>query len=199
MAKIKETGRARLVMLHGLSSLMLGMLLFFVRNTMVFFYAYGCALAMLLMTGSLILLAALDWICVVGHGPRQASLLRGLLFVSVGAAAVAVFLSLYPGATIRMYCYVIAIYALLLGYGKYRLARNWRGREPVHMVLSLLAAVALLFGAALLVMAGWDERKVITLIASYSLFMGAQTILSMFYLHEGLESVRLRAGSSREL
>jgi hypothetical protein len=188
MTAIKETTRARLIMFHGLGMLMLGMLLFHVRETMADFFAYGCALAMLLMTASLIFLAILDWICVAGQDPRGASMLRGFLFTSVGAAGAAGFLSLYPGATIRMYCYVIAIYALLLGFGKYQLARNWRGQERVHIVLYLLAAAALLFGVALLVVAGWDERKVITLIAFYSLFMGVQTIFSMFYLHEGIES-----------
>jgi hypothetical protein len=193
MAWIKETTRAKLMMLHGITMLTLGMLLFYVRDTILLFHAFGCALAMLLMAGSLVMLAVLDWICVAAQGAHQASKLRGLLFVSAGAAAIGVVLSLWPGATIRMFGYVVAVYALLLGFGKYQLARNWQGSQWVHRLMYVLAFVALLFGVALLVSAGWDEREVITLIAFYSLFTGAQIILSMFYLQGSLEPETPRA------
>lgn len=193
MAGIKENMRAKLMMLHGLAMLTLGMLLFYARETMQFFHAFGCALAMLLIAASLILLAVLDWICIIGQGPEQVFRLRGLLMTSVGAAVCGVVLALYPGATIRMFCYVIASYALLLGFGKYQLARSLNVRD-VRFIMFILAAIALLFGVVLLVVAGWDERTVITVIAFYSLFMGAQMILSMFYLHDCLEPVGPAAG-----
>jgi len=188
MAHVKETTRAKLMMLHGFSMSMLGMLLLYVRETMAYFYAFGCALAMLLIAASLILIAALDWICVVGQGAEQASKLRGVLFISVGAAAGGVVLALYPGATIRMFCYLIAFYALLLSFAKFNLARYWSGPERARIVMYVFAAIALLFGMLMLVMAGWDPRSVITLLAFYSLFMGAQMLLTIFYLHEGLDS-----------
>jgi hypothetical protein len=199
MTQIIETKRAKLMMFHGLSMLMLGMLLLYIRETMAFFYAYGCALAMLLIAASLILLAALDWICIIGQGAERASKLRGVLFISVGAAASGVVLALSPGATIKMFCYLIAFYALLLSFGKYKLARYWNGPEHIRIVMYVLAAVALLFGVLLLLMAGGDERNVITLLASYSLFMGAQMLLTIFYLHEEQESVlsRLDAKQTR--
>jgi hypothetical protein len=199
MTQIIETKRAKLMMFHGFSMLMLGMLLLYIRETMAFFYAYGCALAMLLIAASLILLAALDWICIIGQGAERASKLRGVLFISVGAAASGVVLALSPGATIKMFCYLIAFYALLLSFGKYKLARYWNGPEHIRIVMYVLAAVALLFGVLLLLMAGGDERNVITLLASYSLFMGAQMLLTIFYLHEEQESVlsRLDAKQTR--
>jgi hypothetical protein len=199
MTQIIETKRAKLMMFHGFSMLMLGMLLLYIRETMAFFYAYGCALAMLLIAASLILLAALDWICIVGQGAERASKLRGVLFISVGAAASGAVLALSPGATIKMFCYLIAFYALLLSFGKYKLARYWNGPEHIRIVMYVLAAVALLFGVLLLLMAGGDERNVITLLASYSLFMGAQMLLTIFYLHEEQESVlsRLDAKQTR--
>jgi hypothetical protein len=199
MTQIIETKRAKLMMFHGFSMLMLGMLLLYIRETMAFFYAYGCALAMLLIAASLILLAALDWICIIGQGAERASKLRGVLFISVGAAASGAVLALSPGATIKMFCYLIAFYALLLSFGKYKLARYWNGPEHIRIVMYVLAAVALLFGVLLLLMAGGDERNVITLLASYSLFMGAQMLLTIFYLHEEQESVlsRLDAKQTR--
>jgi hypothetical protein len=195
MAAIKETTRARLMMLHALAMLVLGMLLFYVRDTMQFFYAFGCALAMLLIAASLIFVAALDWICVLGHGPEQAHRLRGFLLASVGAAMCGVALALYPGATIRMFCYVLAVYTLLLGCGKYQLARNLILPERIQKGMIVVAAVVFLLGVFLLVVAGWDERMVITLMGFYSLFMGAEMLLSMFYLHEVLEPERPSTGS----
>ena len=161
---------------------------FHVRETMAHFYAFGCALAMLLIAASLIMLAALDWICVVGQGAEQASKLRGILSISVGAAFGGVVLALYPGATISLFCYLIAFYALLLSFAKFNLARYWSGPERARIVMYVLAAIALLFGMLMVIMAGWDARNVIALLAFYSLFMGAQMLLTIFYLHEGLHS-----------
>lgn len=188
MAHVKETTRATLMMLHGFCMSMLGMLLLHVRETMAHFYAFGCALAMLLIAASLIMLAALDWICVVGQGAEQASKLRGILSISVGAAFGGVVLALYPGATISLFCYLIAFYALLLSFAKFNLARYWSGPERARIVMYVLAAIALLFGMLMVIMAGWDARNVIALLAFYSLFMGAQMLLTIFYLHEGLHS-----------
>jgi uncharacterized membrane protein HdeD (DUF308 family) len=195
MAGSKENTRVRLLMLHGFTMLMLGMLLFYARETMQFFYAFGCALAMLLIAASLILLAVLDWICVVGQGPEQASKLQGFLMASVGAATGGVVMALYPGATIRMFCYLIAVYTLLLSFGKYQLARRLNFTGRVRVTLIALAAIAFLFGIVLLLVAGWDERMVITVLGFYSSYMGIQMLLSMFYLHESLESLGPEAGS----
>jgi hypothetical protein len=188
MAHIQETTRAKLMMVHGFCLSMLGMLLFYVRETMTVYYAFGCAVAMLLIAASLILLAALDWICVAGQPAGQASKLRGVLLISVGAAAVGEVLALYPGATVQMFAYLMAVYALLQGFGKYKHARYWTGPERVRIIMYIFAAIATLFGVLLVVMAGWNQRDVIALLASYSLFMGAQILLSIFYLHEGLDS-----------
>lgn len=195
MAGIKESTRVKLLLLHGFALLTLGMLLFYVRGTMEYFHAFGCALGMLLIASSLILLAVLDWICIVGQDPEQASKLRGVLMTSVGAAVGGVVLALYPGATIRMFCYLIAVYTLLLGFGKYQLYRNLTVTDRVRMILIALAAIAFLFGVVLILVAGWDERMVITVLGFYSLFMGVQMILSMFYLHESLESLDPPASS----
>jgi hypothetical protein len=84
MRSMKEPTRAKLMMLHGLTMMMLGMLLFHVRDMMGTLYAFGCAFAMLLVTGSLILLAVFDWICVAGQSGGHALKLGGLLLVSAG-------------------------------------------------------------------------------------------------------------------
>jgi hypothetical protein len=97
--------------------------------TNLFFYVFGSAFALLLVAGSLLFIAAVDWICAAGLGCHQVSRLRGFLVMSTGAAVCSILLILYPGATVEMVCYLIAIYALLLSAGKFSLARAWNGGQ----------------------------------------------------------------------
>ena len=134
------------------------------------------------MAGSLLFIAGLDWICAAGLGIQQVSRLRGLLFVSTGAAACCVFLILYPGTTVQMVCYVIAVYALSLSAGKFGLARSWNGSKREQAVMYILAFIALAFSGCLVGFADRDDRQSLGVIAGYSLFMGFQMLLTMYFL-----------------
>jgi len=48
-----------------------------------------------------------------------------------------------------------------LSFAKFNLARYWKGPERARIVIYVLAAIALLFGMLMLIMAGWDARNVI--------------------------------------
>ncbi len=137
---------------------------------------------MLLVAASLLFIAGVDWLCAAGLGRRQVGRLRGLLFLSTAVAACGVFLILYPGANIRMLCYVLAIYALSLSLGKFGLARAWTGTKRQQMVMYLLAGIAVAFSAALIVFPGQDDRDALVVVAAYSLFMGLQMLLTMYFL-----------------
>jgi hypothetical protein len=169
---------------HGYLMLALGLALFYVRATMTnfFFYVFGGAFALLLVAGSLLFLAAMDWLCVAGLGHHQVSRLRGFLFVSTGAAACSVLLILFPGVTVPMMCYVVAAYAMLLSAGKLSLARSWNGGQRGRLTMYTLAVVALGFSAALVGFAGNDDRDSLAVLATYSLFMGFQMLLTMYFL-----------------
>jgi hypothetical protein len=184
MLRLTETTRARLMLTHGYLMLALGLALFYVRATMtsLFFYVLGGALALLLVAGSLLFLAAVDWLCVAGLGHHQVSRLRGLLMVSTGAAVCSVLLILFPGATVPMMCYVIAAYALLLSIGKFSLAKSWNGSPRGRVIMYTLAVVALGFSAALVGFAGNDDRQSLAVLATYCLFMGFQMLLTMYFL-----------------
>lgn len=186
MIRLKEDTRAQLMMAHGFAMLALGLGLFYIRGTMTnsFFDVIASAFAMLLVTGSLLFIAAVDWICAVGLGFPQVFKLRGLLFLSAGAGAGAVFLILYPGSTIGMFCYLIAIYALLLSIGKFSLAMYWKGTKGVHAVMYVLAALAFFFSALLAMAARRMEREAIAVIGGYAVFIGLQMLLSMYYLEQ---------------
>jgi hypothetical protein len=184
MMRLTENIRARLMLIHGYTMLALGLALFFIRATMtnLFFYVFGGAFSLLLVAASLLFIAGVDWICAAGLGCQQVSRLRGLLFVSTGAAACSVLLILYPGTTIQMMCYVIAVYALSLSAGKFSLARSWKGSKREQAIMYLLAFVALAFSGCLVAFAGRDDRQSLGVVAGYSLFMGFQMLLTMYFL-----------------
>jgi hypothetical protein len=186
MIRLTEKTRVRLMTIHGFAMLALGLALFYIRATMtnLLFYVIGGAFALLLVAASLLFIAGVDWICAAGLGRRQMSRLRGFLFLSTAAAACSVFLILYPGSTIRMLCYVLAVYALSLSLGKFGLARSWNGTKREQAVMYILAGVALAFSAALVAFAGQDERASMAVVASYSLFMGFQMLLTMYFMQQ---------------
>jgi hypothetical protein len=201
MIQLTENTRIRLMAIHGWTMLALGLALFYVRATMtnLLFYVVGGAFAMLLVAASLLFIAGVDWICAAGLGCHRVSRLRGFLVVSTAAAACSVFLILYPGATIRMLCYVLAVYALSLSVGKITLARSWKGTAREQTGVYILAGIGFAFAVALLVVPGHDDRESLAVVASYSLFMGLQMLLSMYFLQSqalrlieasGLKSLR---------
>jgi uncharacterized membrane protein HdeD (DUF308 family) len=184
MIRLTENTRARLMLTHGCVMLALGLALFYVRATMtnLFFYVFGGAFALLLVAGSLLFIAGVDWICAAGLGCHQVSRLRGLLFVSTAVAACSVLLIFYPGTTVQLMCYVIAVYALLLGVGKLSLARSWGGSKQEQVIMYILAVVALAFSACLVGFAGPNDRDSLAVLASYSFFLGFQMLLTMFFI-----------------
>lgn len=192
MMRLKETTRAKLMMLHGAAMLILGLGLLYIRTTMTngLSYFFGCAFALLLVGASLLFITLMDWMCAAGLGARHVSKLRGLLFLSTAAAACSVFLFFYPRGTVHMLGYVIAIYALLLGIGKAYLARFWIGTRREQVAMGALAGVAFVFSVILFGVASHDERDVLAVIAFYSLFIGFQIFLSIFYLRRNLEDIR---------
>lgn len=184
MIRLTENTRIRLMAIHGWTMLGLGLALFYVRATMtnLLFYVVGGAFALLLVAASLLFIAGVDWICAVGLGCHQVSRLRGFLLVSTVAAACSVFLILYPGATMQMLCYILAVYALSLSAGKVALASSWKGTARELTGMYILAGIGFAFAGALLAVAGRDERDSLAVVAGYSLFMGVQMLLSMYFL-----------------
>ena len=200
MIRLTENTRVRLMLIHGGAMLALGLALFYIRATMtnLFFYVLGGAFALLLVAASLLFIAGIDWICAAGLGCRQVTRLRGFLFLSTAVAACSVFLILYPGATIQMLCYLIAFYALALSVGKFGLARSWNGTRREQAVMYVLAGVALAFSAALVGFAGQDDRESLAVVASYSVFMGFQMLLTMYFLQQrALKPIDPPAGLNR--
>jgi uncharacterized membrane protein HdeD (DUF308 family) len=192
MIRLTENTRARLMLTHGCVMLVLGLALFYVRATMtnLFFYVFGGAFALLLVAGSLLFIAGVDWICAAGPGCHQVSRLRGLLFVSTAVAACSVLLIFYPGTTAQLMCYVIAVYALLLSVGTFSLARSWGGSKREQVIMYFLAAAALAFSACLVGFAGPDDRDSLAVLAAYSLFIGFQMLLTMYFLERQVQVLK---------
>jgi hypothetical protein len=184
MIRLTENTRITLMVIHGWTMLGLGLALFYIRSTMtnLLFNVIGGALALLLVAASLLFIAGVDWICAAGLGCHRVGSLRGFLLVSTAAAACSVFLIFYPGATLQMLCYVLTVYALSLSAGKVALARSWTGTAREHTVMYILAGIGFAFAGALLAVAGRGERESLAVVAGYSLFMGVQMLLSMYFL-----------------
>jgi hypothetical protein len=160
MMQLNESTREKLMIAHGCSMVALGLALFYVRATMtnLFFYVFGGAFALLLVAASLLFIAGVDWICATGPGCRQVSRLRGFLFLSTAVALCSLLLIFYPGATMQMLCYLLAVYALSLSIGKFGFARSWNGSKREQAVMYILAGVALAFSGALVGFAAEDDR-----------------------------------------
>ena len=82
MTRLTKEARVRLMTIHGIAMLTVGLVLFYLRSIMtsLFSYAFGGAFAVLLIAASLLFTASADWICATALGYRQVSKLRSLLF-----------------------------------------------------------------------------------------------------------------------
>jgi len=184
MTNLYGNRHVRLVALHGLTMILLGLAVFYVRNTMtnIFFDFIGGLLAFLLIAASLIFLALSDWLIVFDLGVGEVSKLRRLLTLSTLAAAGSLSMMFYPAASTRILCYFVAVYALVLGIGKLYLAAHWVGSQATQIFMWILAAIALSFAGVLVGAAGLTEWLAVTILAIYCLFTGLQMLLCMFFL-----------------
>jgi len=121
--------------------------------------------------------------------------LRGFLFLSTAVALCSLLLIFIPGATLQMLCYLLAFYSLFLSVGKFSFARSWRGSKREQSVMYVLAFGALAFSVCLAGFSNHDDRASLFLVGSYSLFMGLQMLLTMFFLQQ--QMLRLTGPSSR--
>ena len=183
MIRLKANTRVKLMTINAFVLFALGLGLFYIRATMttVLFYVFGEIFALALVAAALLLIAGVEWLCSAGL-VHQLGWVRGLLFLSTTAAVCSVFLLLYPGSSIRMLCYVLAVYALSLSLGKLGFARSWKGTKREQVVMYILGGVGLTFSGALVAFAGQDDRDALAVIATYSLFMGFQMLLTMYFL-----------------
>lgn len=186
MNQLAENARVRLMTIHGLGMLLLGLALFYIRATMIdlFSYAFGGALAVLLIASSLLSIAGLDWICATLLGCPHVHKLWGFLLFSTTAGACIVSLILYPGSTIRILCYAQAVYAFSFSLGKFGLARLWNHAKRQQAVIYIFALIALVFGGSLVALAGKGDSESLAVIASYYLFMGLQMLFTMYFLRQ---------------
>jgi hypothetical protein len=197
MIRLTERTREKLMLVHGCSMVLLGLALFYTRATMtnLFFCVFGSAFALLLVAASLLFIGGVDWICAMGLGCRQVRKLRGLLSLSTAAAVCSLLLIFFPGATLEMLCYLLAFYALSLSAGKFSLARSWRGNKREQSVMYVLAFLALAFSVCLAGFSSDDDKRSLLLVGSYSLFMGLQMLLTMYFLQQ--QMLRLTGTASR--
>jgi hypothetical protein len=174
------------MMIHGYTMLALGLALFYIRGTMtnLFFDVFGGAIAMLLVAASLLFIASVDWIVMGGLGRHRVRSARALLVVTTLIAICGVLLIFYTEVTIQMWCYLIGIYAFTLSIAKASVAKSWRGSKQEKFAMLTLAGVALAFSACLIAVAARGERDCLAVVAGYSIFMGIQMQLTIYFLQK---------------
>jgi hypothetical protein len=203
MIQLPESLRARLMLIHGCTTVALGLMLLYVSGTMtnLLFDLFGGAIAMLLLAASLLFIASVDWIVAGGFGRHEIRTPRITLAITTVVAACGVLLLLYPGGTIQVWCCLIAMYALCLSVAKVGLARSWQGSKRGRLVMYVLAAIGFAFSAGLAAVTGQGERRCLAVVAAYSIFLGLQMLLTIYFLQkqqrQNLSDLRFAASYHR--
>jgi uncharacterized membrane protein HdeD (DUF308 family) len=174
------------LMTNGIAMLGIGLVLLFIRATMtnLIFDAFGAIFALMLVAASLLFSALLDFVCLAGMRFHHLKELRRYLLLGMISAGAGLFFIFYPSASMQILCYFIAAYALFLGIGKLRLAQHWDCGSRERLVINVLGCMAVCFSGVLVAVASGDERNAIEVLGLYSLFVGAQMLLSTFYLYQ---------------
>lgn len=183
MTSMKDSPRAVLLLSHGFAMLMLGCGLLYIRAAMTnrLFELMGCVFALLLIAASLLFIALSDVVSIIEA--RHLSGLRGLLAMSLVAAAAGACLVFDPGISLRAICACAAAWSLLLGVGKIHLANHWIGPRRWKAFLYALAVLSFCFCAALALTAARaaGDRGPLLAIAVDSLAIGVETLTAGRY------------------
>jgi hypothetical protein len=189
MKAMSDSTRKGLMVVQAIAILVVGLVLLFLRATMTIglFTVLGSILSLLLIAASLLFIAITDVLSSIGLDSGHVPHLKRILLATAVAAVAGVFVILFGPMSIRWACYLFAGYSLMLGVGKAHLARHWAGTRQVQVVIALLAAIALFFSGLLATVAflAEDERNALVVIAAYSIFMGLQMLLTMYYVQRG--------------
>src|SRR5271168_685667 len=153
MIRLTENTRVRLMVIHGWTMLGLGLALFYIRATMTNLLFY-----------------------VVGGAFALLLVAASLLFIAGVDWICAVGLGCHQVSRLRGFLIVSTVAAacsvfLILYPG-----------ATMQMLCYILAGIGFAFAGALLAVAGRDERDSLAVVAGYSLFMGLQMLLSMYFL-----------------
>lgn len=169
--------------------IVLGFAIFHVRENMGtgLFAFLGSILSMLLLATSLLFIVVSDLICMAGLGTDKLPILRRFLSLSAIAAAAGAVLVLFV-IDIRGTCWMLAVYSLLLSIATCNLAIRWRETKTARVVLYALAAIAVVFTWLLVWVALFarDPRTLVSIIGAYSVYMGSQMLLTIYYVRHEL-------------
>jgi hypothetical protein len=182
---VSQKTRLILMRAHGIVMVVTGLALFWARAAMtnILFEVVGSTFALMLLVGSFLFSAVVDWVFEVETELHHIRELRRLLLVS-GVAAVGCWFFLFSSTpSIRLLCYFTAANALILGIVKIRLARHLDHGSRERTIINVLGCLAICFSVMLAAMANSDERTAIAVLGCYSLFVGLVMLLATFYAY----------------
>lgn len=171
----------RILVIHGILALCLGLSFFYLLSTMTnsLFDIFSIVIAILLTAAALILAAVADWSAAWGEGTKHLRRLVFYLFAGLAFALTGIFLGFYSRSTLQLICVLAAIHALVFGLLGIVLARRTRPHQAERFVLSLLGIVSILFsGTVAGLVPTLDDRSATTILGAYMCFVA----LKLFYM-----------------
>lgn len=189
----------RILLIHGVLALWLGLSLFYLRATMtnMIFEGVALAIAILLAAAALVLGGIVDWFAAWNEGMKHLHRLAFYLLAGLAFALTGVFLGIYSEVSMRRLVFFAAIHALVFGV----LALAFTSRAGRHQlertVTYLCGAVSIVFSGAMTALARQlDEPAATTVLAAYFCFVGVKLLLLSWISYRMVQTTE-RASAGR--
>jgi hypothetical protein len=185
--------RTRVLYVHALLSLGLGLFLFVLRSTMtnLLYEVFAVGIAIVISAVSLILAGITDWVAAFSEGMKHAHrlvfyLLAGLFLVLAGIT-----IGYYSQITMKWLVIFAAVHALAFGMSALAFAFKARLHHLERRVAYIVATISVAFSAVMAESADRSgQRSAISMLATYLCFLGARLLLLVWELQSEIMMVK---------
>lgn len=178
--------RARVLAIHGILALCLGMALLFLSGTMtnLIFEALAVVIAILLAAMALILAAVADWFAAWSEGTKHLHRLTFYLCAGLALALAGVFLGTYSQVTVQWLVLLAAIHALVFGFLGFTLAWKENHHALERRSMYIFATISVLFSALMAALfEQLDDPSATTMLGIYLCFVAAKQFFLAWDFH----------------
>jgi uncharacterized membrane protein HdeD (DUF308 family) len=173
------TIQARVLLVHAVLSLVLGLALFYLRAIMTDLLAEAIAvtIAILISAASLILAAITDWFAALSEGMKHVQRLIFYLLAGLALALAGFTIAYYPEVTMQWLVALAAVHALMFGISGFAFAFRARHhpleRRAMYIFGSLSVAISGLMGA---LARDIGDRSATDLLGTYLCFLAVKQL-----------------------
>lgn len=178
--------RARVLAIHGILALCLGLALLFLSGTMtnLIFEVLAVVIAVMLAAMALIVAAVADWFAAWSEGTKHLHRLTFYLFAGFALALAGVFLGTYSQVTMQWLVLLAAIHAFVFGSLGFTLA--WKANHHALERRSMYAfsTISVLFSALMAALfKQLDDPSATTMLGIYLCFVAAKQLFLAWDFH----------------